>query len=494
MYKSEIRYQTIVSLLDKVKKHNYGKYLLKVNIHKIRGFENKDISFEFPVTALIGPNGSGKSSILGAAGCAYKSIKPSMFFPKSAVGDNSMSGWGANYELIDTDINKNSQNKIIKRTSSFKSAKWDRRDLIDRFTLFFGIERTVPTGEKSQFKQLRSSTYQHSAGFQNIDEEIIKQVGHILGKNFNGYKMTPYGNERFFIGLSQQNDEYSEFHFGAGESSIIRMVYEIESAPKNSIILIEEIENGLHPIATARMVEYLIDVAERKSIQTIFTTHSDYALLPLPNEAIWACVNGKLHQGKLSVESLRAISGRIDKKLVIFVEDTFAKSWVESILRCHLKEDNFIQIEVHALAGDGNAIKIHDNHRQNPAISSKSICIIDGDSLQKDDKSKNIFRLPGKSPEREVFDSVFNNLASNIAKLTVACHLQINKQSELQEIIEEIAITNRDPHLLFYQIGEKMHLTPENTIRGAFFTYWMEYNQEYCEQLVSDIENILINS
>ena len=94
MYKSQIRESEINALLDKVRKHNYGEYLLKVEIQKIRGFENKEIRFEFPVTALIGPNGSGKSSILGAAACAYKAIKPSTFFPKSALGDESMSNWG----------------------------------------------------------------------------------------------------------------------------------------------------------------------------------------------------------------------------------------------------------------------------------------------------------------------------------------------------------------------------------------------------------------
>ena len=52
------------------------------------------------------------------------------------------------------------------------------------------------------------------------------------------------------------------------------MVAEIEASPDSSLILIEEIENGLHPVATRRMVEYLIDVAERKKAQAIFTTTS----------------------------------------------------------------------------------------------------------------------------------------------------------------------------------------------------------------------------
>ena len=82
---SEIRDSTKTPLIEKVRRHDYGKYLYKANILKIRGFEGEDITFEFPVTALIGPNGSGKSSVLGVAGCAYKPIRPGMFFPKRTV-------------------------------------------------------------------------------------------------------------------------------------------------------------------------------------------------------------------------------------------------------------------------------------------------------------------------------------------------------------------------------------------------------------------------
>ena len=55
------------------------------------------------------------------------------------------------------------------------------------------------------------------------------------------------------------------------------MILGIENAVPQSLVLIEEIENGLHPLATERLVEYLLDVADRKSIQVIFTTHSEYA-------------------------------------------------------------------------------------------------------------------------------------------------------------------------------------------------------------------------
>ena len=45
--------------------------------------------------------------------------------------------------------------------------------------------------------------------------------------------------------------QYSEFNFGSGESSVIRMVADIESQRENALVLIEEIENGLHPLAVS---------------------------------------------------------------------------------------------------------------------------------------------------------------------------------------------------------------------------------------------------
>ncbi|WP_312343917.1 AAA family ATPase [Leclercia sp.] len=484
---SEIRSSTVNELLDKVRQNKYGKYLLKAKIGRIRGFTGEDISFEFPVTALVGPNGSGKSSVLGVAGCAYKDIKPGIFFPKSAIGDESMAGWKVEYEIIDKDVNTR---QSIRRTSSFRSAKWARDEVVSRDVYFFGIERTVPAGEKTKYKKLTRSSYHHTGSLTSLSAKVAKQIEHILGKDVSNFNVTDIGhNEKFFVGDNKGN-RYSEFHFGAGESSIIRMVSEIENASDNSLVLIEEIENGLHPVATRRMVEYLIDVAKRKSIQAVFTTHSDYALMPLPQEAIWACIDGRLRKGRLNVESLRAISGRVDKKLAIFVEDEFAKNWVDSILRERLKSD-YDQLEVHAVAGDGNAVSIHKSHTANPSIKFKSLCIIDGDSSQISDESLGILRLPGTQPERSVFDDILSNIDTIQAVLTVSCQLPPESQSQVRTVIESVSRTNRDPHLLFNQIGMELGFISEVIVRGAFLSLWARQNETYCSDLVSRVKMIL---
>jgi ABC-type multidrug transport system ATPase subunit len=484
---SEIRDSTRTQLLEKVRRHDYGRYLLKASLGKIRGFVGEDISFDFPVTALIGPNGSGKSAVLGAAGCAYKPIKPGTFFPKSAVGDESMYGWRVEYDLVDKNLNPR---QLVKRTSNFRQAKWVRGDVVDRDVLFFGIERTVPAGEKTRYKALMRSTYVHRPPLEPLNANVATQVEHILGKSVADYRVTKYGtDDTFFVGRTGANN-YSEFHFGAGESSIIRMITRIEQAPENSLILIEEIENGLHPVATRRMVEYLIDVADRKSLQTIFTTHSDYALSPLPTEAIWASIDGKLRQGKLSVEALRAVAGRVDKKLAVFVEDEFAKAWVDTILR-EMLADDYEQVEVHAVHGDGNAVNTHLSHLRNPAVTFKSLCVIDGDSAQREDVDGGVVRLPGAQPELAVFESIRARLGEDLAILTVSCQRPPEAQGPVQRVIEEVARTNRDPHLLFNQVGIKIGFVPEAIVRGAFLALWVRSNEAFCQDLANRARRLI---
>jgi len=487
MERSEIRDSVKLALLDKVRRQDYGKYLLRADVAKIRGFEGETIRFDFPVTALIGPNGSGKSSILGAAACAYKQLKPSTFFPKSAIGDNSMSGWRSEYEAVDKTLNPT---QSVRRNSSFRRAKWVRSDVLDRPIYYFGIERTVPAGEKTKYKKLRRSTYQHEGEITAIDQQVATQVEHVLGKDVRSFRVADLnGNDSFFVGHNN-GSEYSEFHFGAGESSIIRMIKDIEAAPDNSLILIEEIENGLHPVATRRMVEYLIDAAQRKGIQAIFTSHSDYALSPLPNEAIWACINGKLKQGKLSVEALRAVSGRVDKALAIFVEDEFAKAWVDAILREEIGNE-YQQVEVYAVAGDGNAVNTHTSHRDNPAISFKSLCVIDGDSAQTESQEGGIIRLPGQQPELAVYEDILARLDDDIALLTVSCQRSPESQSMVKESVQEVIRTNRDPHLLFNQVGIKIGFVSENVVRGAFLSLWIRHNRVFCESIAQTVTELL---
>jgi AAA domain, putative AbiEii toxin, Type IV TA system len=297
--------------------------------------------------------------------------------------------------------------------------------------------------------------------------------------------------KQFYIG-GNGTISYSEFHFGAGESSVIRMVSEIENAPTNSMVLIEEIENGLHPIAVRRMVEYLIDAADRRSVQTIFTTHSEDALLPLPGEGIWYSIEGKIRQGRISIEALRAMTGKIEEGLAIFVEDSFAKEIVENIVRRYLS-DEFDQIGVYAVEGQSQAHAIHTHHMKDPSVSDKikSLCILDGDSSIEPEPGNNIIKLPGKAPEAEVFDFVKDNIDDLSMILAAGLHLPPEKDEAVKRVVNDVALTNRDPHLLFNQVGQKAGLIASSVVSSAFINLWINGNQDRIKPVADKIASCL---
>jgi predicted ATPase len=538
--KSEIRDSQIRALLEKAQKQDFGSYLYSMRLERIRAFHGATITFSYPVTALIGPNGAGKSTVLGACACAYSSINPQQVFRKSRVGDESMDDWSIEYEVVDKKVNPKGTERA---TVTLKDDRWTSTQKFRRRVKQCTLNRTVPPVDNPLYiyksklsvhgkaEKKPSISTRPVSGIEHIKRESERVLGRSL-QDFTLYEVTittiRKGKRRAYRMIVESFDEledgrtvtvrrkvpavqapdteyqrtqlmyvgassgttYSEFSFGSGESSVIRMVADIESLPENSLVLIEEIENGLHPLAVRRMVEYLEGVAERKGIQSVFTTHSDYALAPLPSEAIWACLDGKLQQGKLSVEVLRAVSGRVDRRLAVFVEDDFAGAWVEAIAR-ELLGSHLEEVGIYPVQGDGNAVKTHAGHVANPSVSFHSLCFIDGDSEQKESDTDRIFRLPGSVPESTVFNAVLKNLDQNVALLTVALQRPLSKQEEVAKAVRDISHTNRDSHLLFSQVGAKIGFIPEATVRGAFLSIWLQENPEDAKRIAAAIEDAL---
>jgi ABC-type multidrug transport system ATPase subunit len=488
-FKSEIRTSDIQLLEEKVSKASYGKYLKRVVLKKVRGFKDREVSFDFPVTALVGPNGGGKTTILGSAAIVYKDVAPSRFFAKSGKYDASMKDWVIEYEIIDRDLN----NRIaVQRTASFKELKWNRK-AVGRTVLLFGVSRTVPATERRELVKAAGNKFA-ALGEVELDEAVISEVGKILGKPIEGYNrlfVDVQGKVSLFAAREPGGDAYSEFHFGAGEASVIRIVSEIEAAPDEAIILIEEIENGLHPVATRRMVEYLIDVAKRKGCQVIFTTHSNDALDPLPTKAIWAAYNGEVLQGKLDVRALRTITGQIDAKLAIFVEDEFAERMVATALRYYggIELD---AIKIHAMGGASPAIKVNDQHNRDPTASFPSIALVDGDQHDLADASNRVFVLPGEqAPESYIFQRVSDDLEAQAARLTVSMQLPSDMQERVKSVVTNRATTNRDRHVIFQQIGEDLDFTAGAIVGQAFLAIWAQANPDEIQALLSGVVDLL---
>lgn len=401
-----------------------------------------------------------------------------------------MQGWSIEYELVDKLVSPKS---VFRRTATFTRSKWSR-DSNMRRVIFFGVSRTVPAHERKDLFKCATGKFEvPESQIESFSANAARSISRVLGKDvakFRRLRLSQDGRTTLLTGTTKENDTYSEFHFGAGESSVIRMVLAIESAEPNTLVLVEEIENGLHPVATVRMVEYLISVALRKSIQTIFTTHSNDALKPLPSKAIWVATQDRIFQGKLDIQSLRAITGQVEAKLVLFVEDKFAAEWVQAMLR-NYGNVALDHVQIHPMQGDGTAVQINRHHRADPSSTMPSVCIIDGDSEQHESSEGKVFRLPGGAPESYVFDAVLDRWSEYGGILTAALLQRFEATEQVRRICEDVRCSNMDLHLIYAQVGKRLGLIPGETVARAFVNIYSQSHPDDVRLLMAGFVDLV---
>ncbi|MGC5324331.1 hypothetical protein [Brevibacillus sp. SYSU BS000544] len=175
--------------------------------------------------------------------------------------------------------------------------------------------------------------------------------------------------------------------------------------------------------------------------------------------------------------------------MIIYTEDEFTKLWVESMLRYYGAD--LQSIEVHYIGGDGNAVQINKFNNQNPGRKAPSICLIDGDSSQSESEIEKVFRLPGYFPEEHVYDSIYDAFSEVSAMLCIALGWDTSKQTELKRQMESVKTTNRGYHLLFNQLGMKLSLIWEETVRTAFLNVWCHHFREELHKTLYPVNDLL---
>ncbi|MFJ5395103.1 ATP-dependent nuclease [Pectobacterium parvum] len=478
--------------MDKVRDNKFNKYVKRVTLRNVRGFEEEVIDFKTPVTALIGTNGGGKSTILGAVALAYKNMKPSKFFPKSFYGDDSMSEWEIELEITDKD---SAVDRNITRTAKFKQLKWRRDNFPERTVAYIEIQRTVPAGELTKFNRFLAGDKK------NFDEaplnpDTIRYASAVLDKDITNYKeirSKTDSSSKMYVGRALNGSDYSQFHFGAGEASIIDTIDRIENSPENTLILIEEIENGLHPVAVRLFVNYLTNAAKRKKLQIILTTHSQDAVNELEPEAVWASINKKVWNGKLSIESLRAITGKMVNSKVIYVEDNFVKEWVDNAIGRYLPK-LAPTINVYAAGGYPNLVNVSKFHNQNPTIKTPSIALVDGDVLGRPsvgELPKNAMFIGDTYPDAIVFNYIAKNKDELASVIRQRCLLTRFDVTRISSEIESVINSACDHHVYFTNLSNKLDFVSEIFIRAGMIDLFNEHNPKFWNPIMEFISKEL---
>lgn len=471
--------------LQRVENNNYQQFIKKIVLRNVRGFHDESVEFRFPVTALIGTNGGGKSTILGCAALAYKNTYPRNFFPKAFAGDEGMANWSIEYELVDRGI---SNDRLPQRTARFAQAKWRRDEFPSRHVEYVEIQRTVPAGELSRFRRFISG---NPADYDTVplSRETIAGATAVLDKNIEHYRLVRSRlnpTDKMYIGSTPNDEAYSQFHFGAGEASVIETIDRIESSPDNALVLIEEVENGLHPVAVQLFVHYLQRAARRKRLQIIFTTHSQEAVDELPAKAVWASINKRTWNGKLSIHSLRAITGQVEDQRAIYVEDEMAREWIGNAVGRYAS-DIASTTKIFPAGGYPNCVKVSEFHNSNPMIHVPSIALVDGDIYDpaSDGALPEHASFVGvDTPETLIFDYIYDNRRDLSALIRQRCLLSQFDEDRIVGAIEGVRHSGCDSHEVFAEMSRRLDFISSLHIRAGLVDLFNERNPEFWRETI----------
>jgi len=158
--------------------------------------------------------------------------------------------------------------------------KWnDYSARVNRNVVYLGIERVVPYSERTVYKNYRS--YFKKIEKLGWESKVKNTVGKILGKKYDDFWFINHYKYRIPV-VKVGGDIYSGFNMGAGENALFEIFSIIYGCPKGVLIIIDEIELGLHEEALYKFIEELKHICLSEKSQIIATTHSQTVLKNLP--------------------------------------------------------------------------------------------------------------------------------------------------------------------------------------------------------------------
>ncbi|HUG82637.1 MAG TPA: hypothetical protein VML01_13290 [Bryobacterales bacterium] len=253
---------------------------IQVVAGQLRGLGDVRLDMAYPITAIAGRNGTGKSTLLALAACAFHNDvdgfnplnrkNPYYTFSDFFIQDPeeiSPAGIGICYQINHDKWLRGSSGPGWQARMKRRAGRWtnyDRR--VDRNVVFLGHERVVPHSERSVSKSYRRR-------FRNLPQDscadqVCQISSRIVGKRYE--KLWYKGHARYRLPMATDHrGTYSGFNMGAGESAVYEILSTICGTDKSLLVVIDEIELGLHEDAQAKLIDELKTLCAKRRLQVI---------------------------------------------------------------------------------------------------------------------------------------------------------------------------------------------------------------------------------
>lgn len=391
----------------------WHKFLRSIKIENIHGWTGQEVKFNFPVVAIVGENGIGKSTFLKAAACAYKNSAGKSFYPSKMFVSTRWDAAALSHATINYKIKQGTAEKALrwKKTNDWGFAPKTGKP--ERYVYFLDISRTLPLDATAGYEKIAKEATGEAGTETVFTAETLHDLSYVLGQSYGGARFvgTNVNVDREVGLLTRENGEISQFHQGAGEDSILDMFRLLQDIPTQSLLIIDEVENSLHPQAQRRFIRYLLKLARTKKIQIILSTHSPFVLEELPSVARIMLMRTAEQKNVVYEVSTQFALSTIDDihhpELYVFLEDDEAVLEFWEILKQDEEHYSEYLSKISASAvGSCDVVRTLDGLAKNHRLPYKSLCVVDGD---KRETMPEVLALPGTmAPEKQVFTDLKN--------------------------------------------------------------------------------------
>ena len=413
------------------KKPHLPHFLSEIRLDGIRGFNNLRVVFDYPVSVIAGGNTTGKSTVLFAAACAYrvpgagnKDFVPSTLFPyfSPKLGERQDI-----LQRITLEFN-------YQTPDGMRSMRWRRSKGWNRS--FFG-RKNASQPERQVYLRTLSNLSNPSevrgvlsmSRLKSEPEETpltpsqIEFVQQMLPFKYTEVVDLSSGNKNLLFAAQEGGAAYSELHMAAGERAILRLSQEITQL-NGALVLIDEVEAGLHPWVQQLLMLHLQQLALRNDLQIIVTSHSPVVLDSVP-------LNGKIFldrdesSGEVVVRPAyrdliqNALYGRSNEALKLLCEDEIAEGILEGVFDFLLPQERIKWESIHIGRDTGaSEFPMHARALAKFGQIQDTVFILDGDQRDREIEGEikdaagrgvniSILFLPGKeSPESWIWDKL----------------------------------------------------------------------------------------
>ncbi len=384
--------------------------LTETRIRNLRGIRDLRVPFEYPVSVLAGPNACGKSTVLFACACAYlvpgrgsRDFVPSTLFPNftspmTQAADARESTQLEFYYLYDDE-------RISMRWARGKS--WNRSFMgrkngkqPERQLYLRTLANLTSPSEVRSLLQLGRRDLQET----QITDDLLVFAHRVLPRKYERLsQITAQSRDLLFAELEGANDaRYSEFHMSSGERAILRISKDISNL-RDALILIDEVEAGLHPYTQQQAMLEFQRIALRNRLQIIVASHSTVVLESVPSEARLFLERDEDTAEVRRVPAYRdilqrAFYGQSRDKLSILCEDELAEGLIRGVLDTVNLESGFQHDDI--VIGRDTGKDEFPGHIRALSISQKMndfLFVLDGDGKNKEAELRSVASKYGQS-------------------------------------------------------------------------------------------------